>query len=260
MAAYLPYDNRVKQLQQKLNEYDDAHVYYPLAVDGLLGPKTCHASYHFNQEFLDDYGHRLTSEFFTALDLPASWANTNLATACRAGFTGDEGQDDWDAAGSGNVPAGPSNSAPMGPAIDDDAGGTDVSKLGVPKNHKVALFAGLLGGVAGLLGGLAARPYIMKRTRPKKAAYAGAAVGAIGGLLIGYTALQPRNSFGAAGMGAVIRNPGLGYQKVPRSVRHMWSGGPGKRELGYIPTLVESNWDRRGAVGELGSDGIKRYC
>jgi len=64
--------DKIKLIQQALNDNYDWHEYYPLVVDGIFGPKTCRALYGFQQEFLSDTGVGIKAATFAALYLEDS--------------------------------------------------------------------------------------------------------------------------------------------------------------------------------------------
>ena len=149
--------DKVKQVQRALNSKYPKHAYYPLAVDGKWGPKTCHAAYGFQKDVVGYSGGTLLGDFFVKLGLPQVWT-TSFKNACLS----------WH----GDQPA-PAPAPEPAPAA--------------PEGKPFPWLATLVGAAGGSLVGLAGQKTVLKKTKvkPWQAGVGGAVVGAIGGFVVG---------------------------------------------------------------------------
>lgn len=148
--------DKVKQVQKALNTKYPKHQYYPLAVDGKWGPKTCYAAYGFQKDVVGYGGGTLLGDFFVKLGLPQVWT-TSFKNACLS----------WH----GDQPAPTPTPAPE-PVVE-------------AKPFPWGMTA--LGALAGSLVGLAGKKTVLKKTKVKawQAGVGGALLGALGGFIAG---------------------------------------------------------------------------
>lgn len=150
--------DRIKQVQGRLNlKYKD-HQYYPLAVDGVWGPKTCFAAYSYQKKVVDYSGSTLLGAFFVALGLPEVW-KANFGSSCTSWYLD-------------TPPSGGGTTVTEEPA-------PPVTAAAFPWKHI------LLGAAGGALVGAAAKKSVLKKSRARlwQTSVAGALVGALGGFV-----------------------------------------------------------------------------
>ncbi len=148
---------KVKEVQKKLNANFQKHIYYPLAIDGKWGPKTCFAAYGYQKSAVGYGGGTLLGSFFTKLGLPEVWT-THFSNACASWY--------------GDVP------------------GEKKEEVIVPPVAPSAPFPWkemLIGAAGGSLIGLAGKKTLLKKSRVKtwQAGVGGAVLGALGGFIAG---------------------------------------------------------------------------
>jgi len=148
---------KVKEVQKKLNLNYQKHVYYPLAIDGKWGPKTCFAAYGYQKSIVGYGGGTLLGSFFTKLGLPEVWT-THFKNSCTSWYQ--------------DVP-GPGPSPEPGPIV-------------VP-SAPFPWMEVLVGAAGGGLIGLAGKKTVLKKSRVKtwQAGVGGAVLGALGGFIAG---------------------------------------------------------------------------
>jgi hypothetical protein len=64
----MAYSKYVEEIQQSLNDQYHDHPHYPLAVDGLIGPKTCGALYKLQKEWLGNDSSTIAFDTLKTLD------------------------------------------------------------------------------------------------------------------------------------------------------------------------------------------------
>lgn len=220
---------RIAEMQTQLNVNFDWHPNYPLAVDGVLGPKTCEAAYRYQQEYLDDWGKELSTRFWTTLDLPAEYKGT-LGMGCGSWHRDYIGGDE------------PAPSPAPAPAPEPEVDPVPV----VTSRRNVRILAALLGVASGAVIGVAAKKQWYPRVEAWKALAAGGAVGLGGGVLFGAAALKDKTEYMA------------GFPRYNRRTNHPAFGPMGTRGLGYVPSVVKSQPRTVGALGRI-HNGIKVY-
>jgi len=148
---------KVKQVQTRLNLHYKEHPYYPLAVDGKWGPKTCTAAYGFQKKIVGYGGGTLVGNFFVKLGLPEVWT-TPFKNSCTSWYQ---------------------DVAPT-PAPEPEPEPEPVS---APFPWKEML----IGAAGGSLIGLAGKKTLLKKSAVKtwQAGAGGALLGALGGFVAG---------------------------------------------------------------------------
>jgi len=124
----------VEEIQQSLNDQYMDHPNYPLAVDGLIGPKTCGALYKLQKEWLYDDSSTISFDTIKTLDTGFT-ANhlTAVQNKCKPYFKG--------------------GGEATGPVIDNGSGTIDSGgETGAVIEKKSVLPYILLGGAIGGVG------------------------------------------------------------------------------------------------------------
>jgi hypothetical protein len=175
-------DDNVRQIQTALNYAWKGHKFYPLAVDGKFGPNTCYAAFDYQTRGLGVGGSNLTPQFFASFGWDGNVWASQYGGGCAAYYSAYDG-----GASGGDTPVADKDGSGGG-------GGTPVKKEEpppVPPLPEVKPFpwlAMLVGAGGGALIGLAGKKTVLKKQKRIKPAYAalgGAALGAVGGLIVG---------------------------------------------------------------------------
>ncbi len=157
------YSKEVEEIQVALNAQYPEHANYPLATDGLVGPKTCGALYKLQKEWMDNDSSTITMDTIQVLD--TAFGDAHLAAVvnkCKPYFKGGGGEATGPVIDPGSA------------TIDPGAGGT--ISAGKKSNLPILLAGAALGGGLGYMGH---KQGFIKRGTSSVAAGVGAAAGAL---------------------------------------------------------------------------------
>jgi hypothetical protein len=185
--------NDIKQIQTALNYAWKGHKYYPLAVDGKFGPKTCYAAYDYQTRGLGISGSTLTPQFFASFGWDGAAWSAAYGSNCSSYYS----QYDGGLSG-GETPVETPVEQPVKPPVQNGGGGGGGGGEPVveepeppplpPVSSPFPWLAMLIGAAGGALIGLAGKKTVLKKQKRIKPAYTalgGAALGAVGGLIVG---------------------------------------------------------------------------